>query len=145
MQPENYFDSRDKYSIASRQEALLRLLVQRRHFLAYTTQISEYDAFAYLSLLLVARLSVGRNVSFQMAASVLAEDPGWSSVGGYIKRCTSNPSIESAWIDFCTVELPDFSEKLYDVYCHALDMDMAQCSSRLAGLLTCRREGALYL
>lgn len=122
MQAENYCCSGGSFSIVSQQETLLKFLVKRSSALAYDAQVSEYDAFAYLSLLLVARLSVGGNVSVQMAIGVLEEDVGWLSVGGYIKRCMNNPSIENLWIDFCKIELPDSSEKLYDVYCHALNM-----------------------
>ena len=122
MQAENYCCSGGSFSIVSQQETLLKFLVKRSSALAYDAQVSEYDAFAYLSLLLVAKLSVGGNVSIQRAVSVLEEDVGWSSVGGYIKRCLSNPSIEKVWIDFCKIELSNSFEKLYDVYCHALDM-----------------------
>ena len=95
MKTAKSFDSKDRVGIASQQEALLNFLVKSIRFLTYETQTSEYDAFAYLSLLLVAKLSVGGNVSIQRAVSVLEEDVGWSSVGGYIKRCLSNPSIEN--------------------------------------------------
>ena len=122
MQTANYLGSNDRFGIASQQETLLNFLVQRTRFLTYETQASEYDAFAYLSLLLVARLSVGGNVPLQKAVSILEEDAGWSSMGNYIKRCMGNPSIEKVWIDFCNIELPDSFENLYDVYCHALDM-----------------------
>ena len=122
MQTANYRGIRDRFGIAPQQEALLNFLVQRSCFLTYEAQASEYDVFAYLSLLLVARLSVGGNVPLQKVISFLEDDAGWSSVGDYIKRFMSNRSIEKAWIDFCKIELPDSFERLYDVYCRALDM-----------------------
>ena len=121
MQAENYFCSRGSFSIVSKQGTLQKFLVQRSSSLAYDAKVSEYEAFAYISLLLVARLSVGRNVSLEKAFDFLQEDVGWTSVSGYIRKVMRNPSIENVWIDLSMIELPNSLEELYDVYCYALD------------------------
>ena len=115
MQAENYFCHEGSFSTVSKQEILLKFFVQRRSSLAYDAKVSEYEAFAYISLLLVARLSVGRNVLLQKAIDVMQEDAGWTSVSGYIKKVMRNPSIENVWINLSMMELPNSLEELYDV------------------------------
>ena len=122
MQAENYFCSRGSISIVSQQGTLQKFLVQRSSSLAYDAKVSEYEAFAYISLLFVARLSVGRNILLQQAIDILQEDVGWTSVIGYIKKVMLIPSIENVWIDLSMMELPNSLEELYDVYCNALGM-----------------------
>lgn len=122
MQAENYICPGGSLSIVSQQETLLKFFLQRSSSLACDAHVSKYEAFAYISLLLVARLSVGRNVLLQKAIDVLQEDAGWTSVSGYIKKVMRNHSIENVWIDLRMMELPNSLEELYDVYCHALDV-----------------------
>ncbi len=122
MQAENYICPGGSLSIVSQQETLLKFFVQRSSSLAYDAKVSEYEAFAYISLLLVARLSVGRNVSLHKCIDSLQEDAGWTSVSDYIKKVVRNPSIENVWMDLSMIELPNSLEELYDVYSHALGM-----------------------
>lgn len=112
----------DRVGNASLQDGLLRFLIQKMRHLTFEAQVSEYDAFACLSLLLVARLSVVGKVSLQKAISVLSTNAGWSDIGDYINKCMRNPSIEKVWIDLCEVEIPVSYEKIYEVYCHALNV-----------------------